>query len=196
MCRQIRAWLDQGLDCQRVSFNVSELQVRSERFRDFLTDCLARHGLTTERIALELTETAIGRDDEALVDELAKLHDLGIRIEIDDFGTGHSSLSRLRRLAVDVLKIDQSFVHTLGEDLKSDALCSAIHSIGQALGIVIVAEGVETPEQLVRLRQFGSDEVQGYLISRPMPASALSPLLQGQPLFEPVPRTLVRLKRP
>ncbi len=196
LCRQIRAWLDQGLDCQRVSFNVSELQVRSERFRDYLTDCLARHGLTTDRIALELTETAIGRDDEALADELAKLHDLGIRIEIDDFGTGHSSLSRLRRLAVDVLKIDQSFVHTLGDDLKGDALCSAIHSIGQALGIVIVAEGVETAEQLERLRQFGSDEVQGYLISRPMPASALSPLLQGQPLFEPVPRTLVRLKRP
>ena len=196
LCRQMRAWLDQGLDCQRVSFNVSELQVRSERFRDFLTDCLARHGLGTDRIALELTETAIGRDDEALAEELAKLHDLGIRIEIDDFGTGHSSLSRLRQLAVDVLKIDQSFVHTLGQDLKGDALCSAIHSIGQALGIVIVAEGVETPEQLARLRQFGSDEVQGYLISRPMPASALSPLLQGQPLLEPVPRTLVRLKRP
>ncbi len=196
LCRQIRAWLDQGLDCQRVSFNVSELQVRSERFRDYLTDCLARHGLTTDHIALELTETAIGRDDDALTAELAKLHDLGIRIEIDDFGTGHSSLSRLRRLAVDVLKIDQSFVHTLGEDLKGDALCSAIHSIGQALGIVIVAEGVETAEQLERLRQFGSDEVQGYLISRPMPASALTPLLQGHPLFEPVPRTLVRLKRP
>lgn len=195
LCRQIRAWLDQGLDCQRVSFNVSELQVRSERFRDFLTDCLARHGLTTDRIALELTETAIGRDDEALADELAKLHDLGLRIEIDDFGTGHSSLSRLRRLAVDVLKIDQSFVHTLGQDIKGDALCSAIHSIGQALGIVIVAEGVETQAQLDRLRQFGSDEVQGYLISRPMPASALSPLLQGRPLFDPVPRTLVRLKR-
>ncbi len=105
-------------------------------------------------------------------------------------------MSRLRRLAVDVLKIDQSFIHTLGHDLKSDALCSAIHSIGQALGILIVAEGVETEAQLARLRQFGSDEVQGYLISRPMPASALSPLLQGQPLFEAVPRTLVRLKRP
>ncbi len=196
LCRQIRAWLDQGLDCQRVSFNVSELQVRSERFRNFLTDCLARHGLTTDRIALELTETAIGLDDEGLATELAKLHGLGLRIEIDDFGTGHSSLSRLRRLAVDVLKIDQSFIHTLGHDLKSDALCSAIHSIGQALGILIVAEGVETEAQLARLRQFGSDEVQGYLISRPMPASALSPLLQGQPLFEAVPRTLVRLKRP
>ena len=196
LCRQIRAWLDQGLECQRVSFNVSELQVRSERFRDFLTDCLARHGLTTDRIALELTESAIGSDDEVLVNELQRLHDLGLRIEIDDFGTGHSSLSRLRRLAVDVLKIDQSFVHTLGQDLKGDALCSAIHSIGQALGIVIVAEGLETPEQLERLRQFGSDEVQGYLISRPMPASALSPLLQGQLLFEPVPRTLMRLKRP
>ncbi len=196
LCRQMRAWLDQGLDCQRVSFNVSELQVRSERFRNFLTDCLARHGLTTDRIALELTETAIGLDDEALATELAKLHGLGLRIEIDDFGTGQSSLSRLRRLAVDVLKIDQSFVHTLGQDIKSDALCSAIHSIGQALGILIVAEGVETEAQLQRLRQFGSDEVQGYLISRPMPASALSPMLRGQPLLEAVPRTLVRLKRP
>ncbi len=196
LCRQIRAWQDQGLDCRRVSFNVSEMQVRSERFRDYLTDCLARHGLTTDHIALELTESAISSDDEVLVNELEKLHDMGLRIEIDDFGTGHSSLSRLRRLAVDVLKIDQSFVHTLGQDLKGDALCSAIHSIGQALGIVIVAEGVETAEQLERLRQFGSDEVQGYLISRPMPASALSPMLQGQPLFEPVPRTLMRLKRP
>ncbi len=196
LCRQIRAWLDQGLDCRRVSFNVSELQVRSERFRDFLTDCLGRHGLSTDRIALELTETAIGHDDDALAAELATLHDLGFRIEIDDFGTGQSSLSRLRRLSVDVLKIDQSFVHTLGQDLKGDALCSAIHSIGQALGILIVAEGVETPLQLERLRQFGSDEVQGYLISRPMPASALSPMLQGAPLFAPVPRTLVRLKRP
>lgn len=194
LCRQVRAWLDEGLECHRVSFNVSEMQVRSERFRSHLRDCLTRYGLTPERIALELTETAIGHDDDHLTTELAKLHQAGFRIEIDDFGTGHSSLSRLRRLTVDVLKIDQSFVQSLGEDIKGDALCSAIHAIGQALGILIVAEGVETVEQLERLRQFGSDEVQGYLVARPMPASVLSPLLKGRPLFEPVPRTLMRLK--
>ncbi len=194
LCRQVRTWLDDGLECRRVSFNVSALQVRSERFREHLAECLARHGLTADRIALELTETAIGNDDEKLAAELARLHAMGFRIEIDDFGTGHSSLSRLRRLTVDVLKIDQSFVHSLGEDLKGDALCSAIHAIGQALGIVIVAEGVETEAQLERLRQLGSDEVQGYLIARPMPATALAPLLTGQPLFKPVARTLMRLK--
>jgi EAL domain-containing protein (putative c-di-GMP-specific phosphodiesterase class I) len=107
---------------------------------------------------------------------------MGIQLQIDDFGTGYSSLSQLQKLNIDVLKIDQSFVKKLGEDHQSEALCQTIVSIGRSLNIVIVAEGVETPQQLEKLQQMGCDEVQGYLLSKPVPAEEI-PMLTGRKFF-------------
>jgi EAL domain-containing protein (putative c-di-GMP-specific phosphodiesterase class I) len=103
-------------------------------------------------------------------------------LQIDDFGTGYSSLSQLQSLSIDVLKIDQSFVRKLGKDYQSEALCQTIVSIGRSLNIVIVAEGVETPQQLEKLQQMGCDEVQGYLLSKPVPAEEM-PALTGRKFF-------------
>lgn len=195
LCRQLRAWQDAGLGDCRVAFNVSELQLRSDRFRLQLITQLARHGLPVSRVALELTESALGEDGNVLTSEIQHLRDLTVSIEIDDFGTGMSSLSRLQRLQVDVLKIDKSFIHALGRDQRSDALCSAILSLGQSLGITVVAEGVETPVQLEHLRRLGCHEVQGYLISRPLPADEVEPLMRRPTLLEPVEPSLVRFRR-
>lgn len=195
LCRQLRAWQDAGLAGCRMAFNVSELQLRSERFRLQLITQLARHGLPASRIALELTESALGRDGGILASEIQHLRDLAVSIEIDDFGTGMSSLARLQRLQVDALKIDQSFVHGLGQDQRSDALCSAVLSLGQSLGITVVAEGVETPQQLEQLRRFGCHEVQGYLISRPLPPAEVEVLLRRPALLDPVEPSLLRFRR-
>lgn len=195
LCRQLRAWQDAGLADWRMAFNVSELQLRSERFRLQLITQLARHGLPVSRIALELTESALGRDGSVLAGEIQHLRDLSISIEIDDFGTGMSSLARLQRLQVDALKIDKSFVHGLGKDQRSDALCSAMLSLGQSLGITVVAEGVETPQQLEQLRRFGCHEVQGYLVSHPLPAAEVEALLRRPALLDPVEPPSLRFRR-
>ena len=117
--------------------------------------------------------------------ELRKLREMGIELEIDDFGTGYSSLSKLQSLDIDVLKIDQSFVRRLGRDAQANALCETMVSIGRTLNISVVAEGVETQEQLLQLQRMGCDQVQGYLISPPMPPEKLQKLF-GQPFFEPL----------
>jgi EAL domain-containing protein (putative c-di-GMP-specific phosphodiesterase class I) len=110
---------------------------------------------------------------------------MGIELQIDDFGTGYSSLSKLQSLDIDVVKIDQSFIRKLGKDPQSRALCEAIISIGRTLTITVVAEGVETPEQLFSLQEMGCDEVQGYLISRPVPAEDIPAMLLSGQFFEP-----------
>jgi hypothetical protein len=111
------------------------------------------------------------------IDELKRLHEMGIELQIDDFGTGYSSLSKLQSLDIDVVKIDQSFVFKLATDHQSRALCETIVSIGRSLDIAIVAEGVETTEQLEILQAMNCDEVQGYLISRPVPPENIPALL-------------------
>jgi len=109
--------------------------------------------------------------------ELQKLSEMGIELQIDDFGTGYSSLSKLQSLDIDVVKIDQSFVYKLETDHQSRALCETIVSIGRSLDIAIVAEGVETTEQLKILQSMGCDEIQGYLISRPVPPEEIPALV-------------------
>ena len=111
------------------------------------------------------------------INELKRLHEMGIELQIDDFGTGYSSLSKLQSLDIDVVKIDQSFVHKLASDHQSRALCETIVSIGRSLEIAIVAEGVETVEQLQILQAMNCDEVQGYLISRPVPPEDIPALI-------------------
>lgn len=184
-CEQIAKWREDGLNPHSVSVNVSALQLKDKNLRHFLVDCMQRHGLTPSMLSIELTESTMLDEEGVASSELKRLRELGFHLLIDDFGTGQSSLSKLQSLDIDLIKIDQSFVVNLGEDVQSKALCSAVVSIGRALNIKVVAEGVETPEQLRILQQIGCDEVQGYLISKPVPAHLIPQLMNRASFFEP-----------
>lgn len=184
-CEQVAKWRESGLNTHSVAVNVSALQLKDKNLRHFLVDCMQRYGLTPSMISIELTESTMLDEEGIASSELKRLRELGFHLLIDDFGTGQSSLSKLQSLDIDLVKIDQSFVFKLGQDVQSKALCSAVVSIGRALNIKVVAEGVETPEQLRILQQIGCDEVQGYLISRPVPAHKIPQLIQRASFFEP-----------
>jgi len=169
VCQQIADWRDQGLPIKPVSVNVSALQLKGEGLRLALRISLKRFKLSPTYIAFELTESSMLDEDGVAQSELRKLREMGIELEIDDFGTGYSSLSKLQSLEIDVLKIDQSFVRRLGKDAQASALCETMVSVGRNLDISVVAEGVETTEQLSLLQQMGCDQIQGYLISPPLP---------------------------
>ena len=180
VCAQMAEWQAQGVAMKSVSINVSALQLRDDSLRKTLQTCLHQFGLHSSLIAIELTESRMLDEGGAAVAELHKLREMGIQLQIDDFGTGYSSLSQLQRLNIDVLKIDQSFVRRLGKDFQSHALCQTIVSIGRSLDIGIVAEGVETAEQLKKLQEMGCDEVQGYLLSKPVSAQDIPALTRRQ----------------
>ena len=186
VCFQIAQWRAAGLPVKPVSINVSALQLKDDRLRHFLASCMQRHEINPALIAIELTESSMVQENGVAPDELRQLRAMGIELQIDDFGTGYSSLSTLQSLDIDVVKIDQSFTRKLGQDQQSNALCEAIISIGRALDIVVVAEGVETLHQLHILQKMGCAEIQGYLIARPLPAEKIAVLLKGAQFFEPL----------
>jgi EAL domain-containing protein (putative c-di-GMP-specific phosphodiesterase class I) len=142
-------------------------------------EVLRETGLDPERLELEITEGVMVTDADRAMATLSRLRALGVRIALDDFGTGYSSLSYLHRFPLTTLKIDRSFVATLGVTLEAVAITRAIIQLGHALGIEVVAEGVETPEQLDFLICEGCDSTQGYLLGRPLDAAAYAPLTGG-----------------
>jgi EAL domain-containing protein (putative c-di-GMP-specific phosphodiesterase class I) len=147
-----------------------------------IAELLEFTGLHPECLELELTETMLISDAEEAIRSMHALKDLGIRLSLDDFGTGYSSLSYLSRFPIDALKIDQSFVQKMEIDAASVAIVDTVISIAHRLGLSVTAEGVETENQLALLRERGCDELQGYLISHPMPAPRIEPLLDAQAL--------------
>lgn len=168
-CREARSWQDMGLNL-RVSVNLSPVQFRKRNVPDLVKSALQETGLAPHYLDLELTESIVVFDFNAVAADLQKMLDLGVHVSIDDFGTGYSSLSYVKNFPVDRLKIDQSFVRNLTSDTNDAAIVRAIVTLGHSLGLKVVAEGVETPEQLARLRDEGCDEVQGYYFGRPVPA--------------------------
>jgi EAL domain-containing protein (putative c-di-GMP-specific phosphodiesterase class I) len=150
-----------------------------------LVESLQKNNLPTELIAFELTESSMLDEDGIAQSELRKFREMGVELEIDDFGTGYSSLSKLQSLEIDVLKIDQSFVRRLGKDPQANTLCETMVSIGRSLDISVVAEGVETTEQLQLLQGMGVDQIQGYLVSSPLPADEI-PKLFDKVFFDPL----------
>jgi len=170
-CRDMRAWLDQGGEPLTVAVNLSPLQFAREDLAERVAAALATSGLPPERLELEITESAAMSAPEVAARSLARLKQLGVCVAIDDFGTGHSSLARLKMFNVDRLKIDQSIVTDCAADAYDAALCKATIALGRALGLEVVAEGVETPEQWQFLAQEHCTSVQGYLFARPMPAA-------------------------
>jgi diguanylate cyclase (GGDEF)-like protein/PAS domain S-box-containing protein len=169
-CRQAGEWARQfpgRLSLLRV--NLSARQITQPDLVEVVVGALDESGLDPTALCLEITETALMADVATSVDVLSKLRDLGIVVAVDDFGTGYSSLSYLKRFPVDVLKIDRSFVEALGDDDDATAITHAILSLGQALGLCVVAEGVETRRQLAVLRELGCERAQGFLFSPAVP---------------------------
>lgn len=154
----------------RVAVNLSAVQFRSSAVLDLVDEALFQSGLPPERLELEITESALIEDHDGAQATLMALRARGVRVAMDDFGTGYSSLAYLRRFPLDKLKIDGMFVRSLDSDQDAQAVVTAIITLAQALRLDITAEGVETAEQLVMLRALGCGDVQGFLISRPMPA--------------------------
>jgi EAL domain-containing protein (putative c-di-GMP-specific phosphodiesterase class I) len=167
-----------------VSINVSPRQFLRGGVQRELAAALKRHGVPASLLEVEITESAMMDDQDEILAELAAIRALGIKLHVDDFGTGYSSLSQLQRMKMDVLKVDRSFTAELGRSREGKVFFQAIVSMAHALGMEVVAEGVETAEQLAILRALGCNEVQGYLIARPMPAQAMGELLARRFLLE------------
>lgn len=168
-CRQLRAWRDQGWKHIRVAINVSPRQFRGEHVLTSVRDCLAAHGLPATCLQIEVTEGLLIRNQPEVRETLVALSGLGVKLAMDDFGTGYSSLSYLKRFPFDALKIDRGFVRDLASDPDDRALVTATIRMGKGLGLSVVAEGVETPEQLLFLQQQDCDVVQGFIFSKPLP---------------------------
>ena len=161
----------------RVAVNLSARHVLSPELLDDVSDALSLAGVSGAAMAVELTESVLASNEPVVAARLRGLRDLGVRIALDDFGTGYSSLAYLRRFPIDVLKVDKSFVSHDRENAANDGVAKAIVSIGQSLGMRTIAEGVETVEQLERLRNIGCSLGQGYLFSRPLDRDAFEALL-------------------
>ncbi|HUX44045.1 MAG TPA: EAL domain-containing protein [Terracidiphilus sp.] len=175
-CRQSRAWTDAGLQNVAIAVNVSALQFRSNTFLEDITAILAESNLDSHLLELELTESML-MDWADLEPTLRSLRSAGVRISVDDFGTGYSSLSYIRKLPLDSIKIDQSFVRQISAPPRDTAIVSAIVSMASSLNLQVIAEGVETAEELKFLASEGCDEAQGYYFSRPVPAKQFAKLL-------------------
>jgi diguanylate cyclase (GGDEF)-like protein/PAS domain S-box-containing protein len=175
-CRQARAWRDSGFPL-RVSVNLSGRQLEQHGFVEFVSQTMQRHHLPPGMLDLEITESLLMQDLDAIAALLSDLAEQGATISLDDFGTGYSSLSYLKRLPIDIVKIDRSFVQDIPFDPDDTAIANAIMVLARSLGIRTLAEGVESAEQLAFLREHGCHAMQGYYFSRPLPVKELDTLL-------------------
>jgi two-component system CheB/CheR fusion protein len=181
-CRQVVAWQAAGYQVPRVSINVSAAQFRHPGLAGLMAQLLAEHGLEPSRFVVELTESALMADSDSAHQQLRQLKQAGLRVSIDDFGTGHSSLACLRRYPLDELKIDRSFIVDLEHSTRDQAVLRSILTLAKALALDVVVEGVETQGQLGLLRELGCQVAQGFLFSRPVSATAAARWLARTPL--------------
>jgi diguanylate cyclase (GGDEF)-like protein/PAS domain S-box-containing protein len=178
-CRQTREWLDAGLSAVPVAVNISSLEFRNEQFSEGVQVALKDSRLDPRYLELELTESVLMRHAESAAFALVKLKAVGVRLALDDFGTGFSSLSYLTRFPIDALKLDQSFVHDIIANADDAIVIGAVIDMGNSLKHRVIAEGVETMEQLAFLQAHGCEEGQGYYFSRPVAALQFAKLLES-----------------
>ncbi len=171
-CRQLAAWHAAGHGAWTMAVNLSALQFCQENLIQIVARALARHAIAPHCLTLEITESTAMHDVDASLRILGSLDALGVRIAIDDLGTGYSSLLQLKRIPASELKIDRGFVRDLAHDTDDAAIVSAIVALGRTLNLNVVAEGVETAEQRKFLTEAGCDALQGYLLGKPIPAAA------------------------
>jgi diguanylate cyclase (GGDEF)-like protein/PAS domain S-box-containing protein len=177
VCKQIKTWQEAGYQQVNIALNVSGRQFDQQNLMEIVQEALQDARVPPQYLELEITESTIMRNPEKAIRILAELKALGLLIAIDDFGTGFSSLSYLKRLPLDFLKIDQSFVNGLASDPKDQAIIRTIIAMAHSLNLKTIAEGVETEAQLSFLQEHGCDEIQGYLFSRPLPAEEIPGIL-------------------
>jgi diguanylate cyclase (GGDEF)-like protein/PAS domain S-box-containing protein len=177
-CRQARAWQDAGLPIIRFAINISPVELRAANFVSNVLDTLKDTGLEASQLEFELTETFLMQEANSTVVVLRALKDIGVHLALDDFGTGYSSLSYVQRFPIDTLKIDQSFVQDIATDGDSATIVKAVISMGNSLHMRVVAEGIETREQLDFLKRYGCPVGQGFYFSRPVPALEFGKLLE------------------
>jgi diguanylate cyclase (GGDEF)-like protein len=176
-CRQNKAWQDQGLRHLRVAVNISGVQMRHDGLVDTVAQALRETGLDPKYLEIEITESVVMQNASAALVMLDQLSHMGIHLAVDDFGTGYSSLSYLKRFPLDTLKIDSSFIRDLSSEKNDAVIVQAIIALAHSLKLQVVAEGVEHEAQLGFLQSFGSDQYQGYLHSRPLPAAEFARLI-------------------
>lgn len=177
--RQVVEWAAQGLKLQSVSVNISGMQVQRSNFPDVVYGILIETGCDPTLLELEITESIVMHNTESVISTFNRIKEPGVRLAIDDFGTGYSSLAYLKRLPLDKLKIDQSFVQELTINADDKAIASAVIALARSLGLAVIAEGVETQEQLDILAEMGCDDVQGYLFGRPVTAAEFAEILRA-----------------
>ena len=180
-CRETKALLEDGYSVGHVAVNLSARQFRDRRLVARVAEILERTGLDPGRLELEITESVVMQDVDAVIGKMRELKALGVQLSIDDFGTGYSSLNYLRRFPIDRIKIDQSFTREVESTPDAAAIARAVIHLGQALGLRVIAEGVETEGQLFFLRRAGCHEVQGYLYAHPLEPAALRTMLASGP---------------
>jgi EAL domain-containing protein (putative c-di-GMP-specific phosphodiesterase class I) len=178
-CRQARAWMDVGLPATSMAVNVSAIEFRDEKFLDGLFAIVRETGLDPKTLELELTESVLMRHAASTASILQTLRESGIQVAIDDFGTGYSSLSYLRKFPVDAVKIDQSFIRQISTAGDDTTIVKAVIGMARGLKLRVIAEGVETPDEVAFLRAYRCDEAQGYYFSRPVPAQQFAMLLKN-----------------
>jgi diguanylate cyclase (GGDEF)-like protein/PAS domain S-box-containing protein len=182
-CRQNQEWIDAGFAPVRMGVNISSVQFIQQKMTDVVENALQLTGLDPQYLELELTESAIMQNVEKVTQTLAELKSLGLTLSVDDFGTGYSSMSYLKRFPLDTLKIDRSFIMDITVDENDAAIVKAIIALAKILDLKTICEGVETKEQLEFLRTQGGDELQGFLVSKPVPAKEAEVFLAADGRF-------------
>lgn len=183
-CAQFSRWRDEGLTLPGFSINLSARQFRDPGLSEKVRQALQVHGVDPSCLELELTESCVMDDPEQSIAILCGFKEMGVRFAVDDFGIAYSSLGYLKRLPIDRLKIDRSFVRDIPDDADDAAITATIIAMAHNLGLQVIAEGVETQQQLDFLRRKACDELQGYLFSRPLNGQDLHALLRKEPRLE------------
>ena len=177
-CRQHMLWIESGLEPMSVSVNISAMQFYQTGFCEMVKSIISDSGIRPIYLELELTESLFMHDVEVVLKTLHTLHDLGVKLAIDDFGTGYSNLGYLKMFPIDKLKIDQSFIRHLECEPVNVDIVKAIAALGKSMSLELVAEGVETDDELDLVISSGCDSVQGYRYSKPLPADQLESWIQ------------------
>ena len=194
VCRQLRFWREQGVGTVSAAINLSASFFQHADFEATIEHALQETGVPPECLELELTEATIMSDPQQALGSMAAMKALGLQLSIDDFGIGYSSLSYLKKLPVDKLKIDQSFIRNIASDTDNMAVVRAVMNIGRSMQLKVIAEGVENASQLAWLQAEGGEEAQGFFFSRPLPASGMTALLKQGANFLFQPRVAARAR--
>jgi EAL domain-containing protein (putative c-di-GMP-specific phosphodiesterase class I) len=181
--RQVRRWCDLGIGPVSAAINLSASFFQHADFEGTIEGALQETGIPPECLELELTEATLMSDPQLVLGSMAAMKALGLQLSIDDFGIGYSSLSYLKKLPVDKLKIDQSFIRNIASDTDNMAVVRAVLNIGRSMQLKVIAEGVETASQLAWLQREGGEEAQGFYFSRPLPVQGMTELLTQMPSF-------------